>query len=113
MKGMDLETIIGPYPDRVARIREVIDSQPPDLRDLAESVVIELAKAGISSEDMRHALDAVARIMRSENDAGWCVDPMDVTEFVATAAAVGNLSGPNLLLISSSLAHAARKVWRP
>lgn len=68
----------------------------------------ELAKMGISCRDMRYAVRAVDRICDSDE----ALDRMAVAEFVGAAAAIGDLHREQILLVGSSLAHAARKVWQ-
>lgn len=58
-----------------------------------------LSQAGIAGADLETAADATKRCRQI---TGWSVE--DAAEFVATAAAIGGITGPSLLLLPN-LAH--------
>lgn len=62
-----------------------------------------LAKAGISTADLPTAIEAARRCM----DYGWSAGT--AAEFVGTAAAIGAITGPSLLLVPNLARIASRE----
>ena len=62
-----------------------------------------LAKMGVSTADLATGIEATRRVMRC---TGWSA--ADAAEFVGTTAAIGDITGPALLLVDG-IARVARR----